>query len=299
MTKTKKEVMEIAEKHQLIINEDTLVFDESGLDFLAVFATDNEGVDWVLRIPRREDVMARTTVEKKALDVVNQYVSFEAPNWLIYTDELIAYKKLKGVPAGTIDKEAQAYVWFIDEKNIPQNFHETLGKALVSIHSIPVEKAEEAGISIENPDQIRQTMKDRMHAVKEKFGVGENLWNRWQKWLENDEMWPKKTGFIHGEVHAGHILVDNDANVTGLIDWTESKIADMSADFVAYYRIFGEQGLDTLIAAYKKAGGYSWPKMKEHIIELDASFPVDIAEYALISGMPEMEEMAKQSLELD
>ncbi len=46
------------------------------------------------------------------------------------------------------------------------------------------------------------------------------LWYRWQTWL-NDR--PKEAGFIHGEVHAGHILIDKDAKVTGLIDWTEAK----------------------------------------------------------------------------
>ncbi len=36
--------------------------------------------------------------------------------------------------------------------------------------------------------------------------------------------------------------------------------------------------------------------MKEHIIELVAAYPVDIAEFALISGSDEYEVMAKQAL---
>ncbi|AKL96074.1 hypothetical protein CACET_c26290 [Clostridium aceticum] len=40
------------------------------------------------------------------------------------------------------------------------------------------------------------------------------------------------------------------------------------------------------------------PKMKEHIIELVAAYPVDIAEFAITSGLEEYEQMAKQTLEV-
>ncbi|GAY78247.1 macrolide 2'-phosphotransferase [Sporolactobacillus inulinus] len=295
MSKTKKEVLEIAEKHGLQLIEDSFIFNESGLDFQVVFAKDQEGKEWVLRIPRRTDVFPRTKVEKIALDLINKYAGFEAPDWEIYTEELIAYKKLHGVPAGTIDPEAKRYVFEIDENNIPNCFYQTLGKVLATLHSIPKEKASEAGVIVRTPEEVKQIMKNRIDAVKEKFGVGEVLWSRWQTWLNNEEMWPKETGLIHGDLHPGHILVERSGNVTGLIDWTEAKVADISTDFVGHYRVFGEEGLDTLIKAYKEAGGYHWPKMKEHIIELNAAYPVGIAEFALISGMDEYIQMAKKN----
>ncbi|HWL25373.1 MULTISPECIES: macrolide 2'-phosphotransferase [Bacillales] len=298
MSKTKKEVLEIAEKHGLQLIEDFFVFNESGLDFQVVFAKDQEGKEWVLRIPRRFDVFPRTKAEKTALDLINKYASFEAPDWGIYTEELIAYKKLNGVPAGTIDPEAKRYVFEIDENNIPKCFYQTLGKVLATLHSIPREKASEAGVIVQTPEEVKQIMKNRMDAVKEKFGVGEPLWNRWQTWLNDEEIWPKETGLIHGDLHPGHILVESSGNVTGLIDWTEAKVADISTDFVGHYRVFGEEGLDTLIKAYKEAGGYHWPKMREHIIELNAAYPVGIAEFALISGMDEYIQMANKELGL-
>lgn len=299
MSKNRREVIEIATKYGLNISEDSLVFNESGLDFLVVFSIDQQENEWVLRIPRREDVMPRTKVEKQALDLVNKYsTNFQAPNWNIYTDELIAYKKLEGIPAGTIDHEIQNYVWEIDINNVPKCFHETLGKVLAELHGIPKDKVEEAGLVVHTSEDVRQSMKERMDAVKAKFGVGESLWDRWQTWVNDDELWPKETGFIHGDIHAGHILIDTNANVTGLIDWTEAKITDVSNDFVFHYKAFGEEALESLINAYKEAGGYYWPKMKEHIIELVAAYPVAIAEFALVSGVAEYEQMAKQALEI-
>lgn len=300
MSKDMKQVIEIAKKHNLILKEETMQFNESGLDFQVVFALDESGVDWVLRLPRREDVMPRTRVEKQALDLVNQYVKyFQAPNWIIYTDELIAYKKLDGVPAGTIDHNIGNYVWEIDINNVPPSFHMSLGRVLAELHSIPSDKATEFGLIVQTPEEERKSMKQRMNDVKTKFGVGEKLWNRWQSWVNDDEMWPKKTGLIHGDVHAGHIMIDKEANVTGLIDWTEAKVTDISNDFVFIYKAFGEEGLEALIIAYKEAGGYYWPKMKEHIIELVAAYPVSIAEFAIVSGVEEYVQMAKKALEID
>ena len=300
MSKDMKQVIEIAKKHNLILKEETMQFNESGLDFQVVFAQDESGIDWVLRLPRLEDVMPRTRVEKQALDLVNKYVkSFQVPNWIIYTNELIAYTKLDGVPAGTIDHNIGNYVWEIDINNVPPSFHMSLGRVLAELHSIPNDKATEFGLIVQTPEEARKSMKQRMNNVKTKFGVGEKLWNRWQSWVNDDEMWPKKTGLIHGDVHAGHTMIDKEANVTGLIDWTEAKVTDISNDFVFNYKAFGEEGLEALIIAYKEAGGYYWPKMKEHIIELVAAYPVSIAEFAIVSGVEEYVQMAKKALEID
>ena len=300
MSKDMKQVIEIAKKHNLILKEETMQFNESGLGCQGVVDRHESGVDWVLRLPRREDVMPRTRVEKQALDLVNQYVKyFQAPNWIIYTDELIAYKKLDGVPAGTIDHNIGNYVWEIDINNVPPSFHMSLGRVLAELHSIPSDKATEFGLIVQTPEEARKSMKQRMNDVKTKFGVGEKLWNRWQSWVNDDEMWPKKTGLIHGDVHAGHTMIDKEANVTGLIDWTEAKVTDISNDFVFNYKAFGEEGLEALIIAYKEAGGYYWPKMKEHIIELVAAYPVSIAEFAIVSGVEEYVQMAKKALEID
>lgn len=202
------------------------------------------------------------------------------------------------MPAGTIDHNIGNYVWEIDINNIPESFHKSLGRVLAELHSIPSDKATELGLVVQTPEEVRISMKQRMDDVKAKFGVGENLWNRWQAWINDDEVWPMKTGLIHGDIHADHTMIDKDANVIGLIDWTEAKVTDISNDFVFHYKAFGEEGLEALIFAYKEAGGYYWPKMKEHIIELVAAYPVSIAEFAIVSGVEDYAQMAKEALEV-
>lgn len=296
MTLTKEKVIEIAKDNGLDILADSLTFNESGLDFLVVFAEDAKGEEWVLRFPRREDVMASTQKEKRTLDLVREQLTVEAPNWLIYNDSLIAYNRLTGLPAATVDPEAQAYVWVLDEKNVPTVFNETLAEALVSLHRIDHEEARTAGLPVETPEETRQNMAKRMEKVKEKFHVDPILWQRWQDWLGNDSIWPKQTALVHGDLHAGHILIDEENKVTGFIDWTEAAVGDIAIDFVAHYRTFGEDVLKELIHHYEKAGGYVWPGMAQHVIELTAAYPIAIAEFAVKSGLEEYMEMAKQVL---
>ncbi|MBJ7939580.1 phosphotransferase, partial [Bacillus cereus] len=80
-------------------------------------------------------------------------------------------------------------------------------------------------------------------------------------------------GLIHGDVHAGHTMIDKDANVTGFIDLNEAKVTDVSNYFVFQSRSFWDEALEKLINYYQQAGGIYWPAMKEHVIELNAAYP--------------------------
>jgi macrolide phosphotransferase len=294
--KSQQEVLELAHQSGLTIEEDSIQFNESGLDFQVVLATDADEVRWILRLPRREDVLQSVDREKRMLDLVAPLLSVEVPRWTICTDELIAYRALSGIPVGTIDPEAKAYVWAIDIENLPDQFYTSLARGLASLHQVSIEQVRAAELPIKTAEEIRSDMKHRMAAVGNEFGVGQALWERWQSWLHNDDMWMQKTVLTHGELHAGHILTNSQAQVTGFIDWTEASVADSATDFVAYYHTFGQEALSKLISAYAEAGGHTWSRMAEHVIELNATSAIGVAEFAIRSGLDEYRQMAMQLL---
>ncbi|WP_029329051.1 macrolide 2'-phosphotransferase [Lentibacillus jeotgali] len=292
----KQEIKKFAKDQGLDVVEGTMKINDSGLDFQVAHVEDKEGLKWILRIPRRQDSMAKANQEKHVLDVVNHYTRIQAPDWRIFTNELIAYKQLDGVPAGTTDPEIQNYVWSFDIENSPAAYHQSLGRILADLHQVPIGHLKGSGIAIYNASEARETMKSRMQKVKDAFGVHQDLWDRWQAWLSNDVLWPNHTGLSHGDVHPGHIIINQECEVTGLIDWTEVAVTDISRDFTAHYLLFGEDGLEELVSAYENAGGKTWSHMKEHIIELQATHAIDVAEFAQSSGLIEMKDMAKQML---
>ena len=177
--KSQQEVLELAHHNGLNIQEDSLQFNESGLDFQVVLATDTDGKRWILRIPRREDVLLSIDKEKRVLESIAPLLSVEVPRWTVCTDELIAYRALNGVPVGTIDPVAKAYVWEIDPANVPDRFHTSLAQGMASLHQISVEQVRAAGLTVKTAAEVRAQMKQRMDAVRGKFGVGQALWERW------------------------------------------------------------------------------------------------------------------------
>ena len=216
--KSQQEVLELADKNGLILQENSLQFNESGLDFQVVLATDTDGECWILRLPRREDVLPSIDKEKRTLELVGPLLSVEVPQWTVCTNELIAYRALNGIPTGTIDPEAKAYVWEIDPANVPDQFHQSLALGMVSLHQISIESVRAIGLPVKTAEEVRVEMKQRMDTVRGKFGVAQELWERWQNWLHSDEIWMQETVLTHGDLHAGHILIDRQAQVTGFID---------------------------------------------------------------------------------
>ncbi|GAA0363048.1 macrolide 2'-phosphotransferase [Bacillus horti] len=292
----KQEIIVLAKSKGLDILENKLKINESGLDFQVAHAEDLEGTKWILRIPRRGDSMNKAKQEKHVLDVVNQHTSIQAPSWSIFTKELIAYKQLDGTPAATVNPELQDYEWTFDSQNSPEAYHQTFGQVLADLHQVSIELVKTNGMTIHSAEEARLSMKARMKKVKDTYGVDTSLWERWQSWVSNEAFWPKYTGLSHGDIHPGHILIDSSCRVTGLIDWTEVAVTDVSRDFQGHYLIFGENGLDKALASYENAGGRTWTHMKEHIIELQTTAAISVAEFAESSGLKEMEEMAKKML---
>lgn len=287
-------IKQLAEREGLDILENTLKLNNSGVDFIVGHAEDKNGDNWILRIPRRKQSMRNAMQEKKALDLINRYASFQVPNWSIFSDDIIAYKALSGVPAATIDLEKQGYVWSFDETKVPNEYYHSLGKALAELHSLPQQEFE----SVErlSANNLRVSMKERMDRVKEQYAINPKLWDRWQAWLAEDSLWPNHIGINHGDLHPGHILVDKNNHVTGIIDWTEIAIGDVSVDFLSHLLLFGKDGLTKLIDAYENAGGKTWPGMAKHMEELLTTSAITVAEYADASGLEEMRETAKQML---
>ncbi|QMV41528.1 macrolide 2'-phosphotransferase [Cohnella cholangitidis] len=289
-------ILDLARQNGLNIDPASMELNVSGLDFLTAFGRTADGEAWVIRKPRRPDVVVSAIYERDVLKLVKEHLPVDVPDWKICTPEVIAYPRLNGTPAATINPEAKNYDWAIDPQSPPSVFVKSLAEAMAALHGVDHEAAEEAGIRVKYPREVRRSLTDKMDEIRRIFGVAEALWQRWQAWLADDSYWPPHSALIHGDLHPGHIVLDPEGRVTGLLDWTEAEVADPATDFAIYYAAFGESGLTALLEQYKQAGGKTWPRMKDHIIELMAAYPVLIASFAMKSGLEEYLVMARHAL---
>ncbi|MGF7535874.1 macrolide 2'-phosphotransferase MphK [Bacillus mexicanus] len=290
------EIVGLARSQGLAVRPETAQLNETGMDFQVVFAEDDDCMPWVLRKPRRSDVVERAASEGRTLAFLRANLTADVPDWRIHTPELIAYPMLKGTPAAGIDLEQKQYVWNMNHQPPSDDFVQSLAGILAELHGADQTSAGQSGIEVIMPEDFRQMTAESMADVKNKLGVSSQLWERWQTWINDDAYWPDFSALIHGDLHPPHILINQNERVTGLLDWTEAKVADPAKDFVLYQTIFGEKETARLLEYYDQAGGRIWVKMQEHISEMQAAYPLEIAMLAQQTQQEEHMNMALEAL---
>ncbi|TXK44853.1 phosphotransferase [Pontibacter qinzhouensis] len=292
-------LLALARQHGLALQPDTFTYNETGLDFQVVQARHENDSHWILRIPRRPDVLPRAENERKVLQFLQDKLPVAVPNWQVYHPQLIAYPRLAGTPVANIDMENMCYIWNLDHEHLPEQFIASLGQALAALHAQDAQAAAQAGVKVHQPEQLRENLRAQMLLVQKEIGVAHSLWQQWQNWLSDDSYWPQHTSLVHGDLQAAHILTNESGIVNGFLDWTEAEISDPAIDFVSMLASFGEDITKRLLQAYEKAGGKVWPRMLEHIWQRHAAYGVTIGLFVLESGTDDYLLMARQALGLE
>jgi macrolide phosphotransferase len=286
-------IRECARRHGLDL-VGKLNINELGLDFRVVTASDRDGRSWVLRIPRRGDMIDKIERENRILSLLRPRLPFAVPDWRIVSAELVAYPELPGPTAISVNATTQEVTWNIDEDSAV--FVASLGRALAALHAIPAPEAIEGGLRAATPDEMRERVTHDIALVKSAFAIEANLERRWRAWLDDDASWPQHAVVVHGDLYAGHVLVHPRGEVTGMIDWSEAEFSDPSIDFTSHLLLCGEGGLTRLIESYANAGGRTWDQMARHIAERLTLTPLRYALFALETREPVHLDAAKAQL---
>ena len=276
----KNEIKALASRHDLYITDD-IRFNEMGIDFSVGFAMDFDGKQWVLRIPRRSDMAEQIQRERNILQLAQEHLSIAVPDWQVVSDELIAYPLLHDPPALTFDAETYAITWNMDAQ--APRYITSLAEILVELHRIPIDGLAKKGIKCCTIAKARQELIEQIKLVKQELGIATSLEKRWLQWVNNDLLWPDFTAFVHGDLYAGHVLVDANAVVTGIIDWSEGQGNDLSMDFAGHVAAFGEDSLKKLIIAYERCGGRVWDTLFAQAVERHAASALRYAVFAIMT----------------
>ena len=86
-----EELLALAADHGLDLVPDSLRTEEVGLDFRVAFARARDGQRWVLRIPRRAEVLPRAAIEGRLLALLAPRLDVAVPDWRISTERITAY----------------------------------------------------------------------------------------------------------------------------------------------------------------------------------------------------------------
>ncbi len=286
-------ILKLAQDHGLALQEDMIV-NNLGLDFLVAFATDPDGTRWVLRLPRRKDMERQIGQEKSILNLMRKHLPVAVPDWRIVAPDLIAYPLMEGQPVIRMSPETGDIAWSIDPAC--PDYVVSLAKVLAEIHRIPAQEAETMGLKSSTPEMVRREIMEKIELVGKEMGIPVALDTRWRKWVDDDRYWPGFSAVIHGDLYAGHILVDEKGMITGLIDWSEGQVGDPSVDFAGHSMLFGEASLRELILQYEIAGGKVWDGLFVHTLERQSAASLMYAAFALGIASNEHIEAARKMM---
>ncbi|MCW5835205.1 MAG: macrolide 2'-phosphotransferase [Labilithrix sp.] len=276
-------LVEAARELGLHLTTHAPTFDQTGLDFRVIHGEDERKTRWIVRTPRRADVVEAAHVEARALALVSPRLTVAVPSWRVHSDDVIAYPRLDGTPAVSVD--ANGPTWnVIDPTSLSDTFLDSFAAMLASLQAIDVEEATRAGVPLRTVAKSRDAVAAAMEATREALEPSEALWRRWQRWLSDDALWPTRVALVHGDLHPGHMLLAPDGTLTGVLDWTEAQVTDPSVDLAMFFGCFGADALEDLLIRFARAGGAVWPGLAAHAKERWAALPALGAEWALRTG---------------
>lgn len=247
-------VTELAAHHGLFVTP--IGADNTGWDFEVVHAVDDAGVRWVLRVPRRPEVVERLPTEHRLLELVRPRLPIEVPRWEVCGHELIAYRRLAGEPLVDEDPVVLTSPPRLDA--VPEYF-DTLGAVLAELHSIPLDEVVALDIPNREADRLRAELLAELEEAESRLTVPRETSRSWRDWLGRTSNWRRASRLTHGDPHPAHTLVDGTGRLRGLLDWADAAIADPAVDFMHCRFAFGREGLRRLLDGYARSGGRPSP----------------------------------------
>lgn len=274
------EIIRLAAEHDLEVDPDSLQVTDIGLDFRVAIVSVGGGERWVLRIPRRPDVLDRADTEGRLLSMIGPKLTVAVPDWQVHSRTLIAYPLLPGEPALTLAADLTPQ-WHVDMAST--TFSATLGEFIAQLHSIDTEQARTTGIDHHEPPEVRAQWTRDIDRVAEAFDVAPALLERWRAWVAEDSYWPDFSVLTHGEIYPAHTLVDGE-RVTAVLDWTTAAVSDPVRDLQFQHSASPPEAFEVLLDHYVRGGGRVWPRLAEHCAEMFATSPLGYGLYALETG---------------
>ena len=256
-------------------------FGGDGWDYDTVIGFDEFGRRWIVRVARRPDVAPLLIKENAILNVLDR----ERIHLLIPNPEI--HGMLKGLPA--------AGYQFIDafpstEEDIFNNAA-GLARALVAIHSTPIEKFEE---HLDTTTWKARTL-EQLSVTESVVTWPERVLKQWKILLSMDELWSDPHVLCHGDLGPPHLL-SREGTLVGIIDFSDLQFAPAAIDFGDLLTAFGAKVLNRVLMEYCAQSNANFDIVWAGAYAYQSLGPLFTAYHGITSNQSEFVESALRSL---
>ncbi len=220
----------------------------SGGDFDVAVVIDAARRRWVVRAPRHAAAGASLEAEivllgAIALEVDGGRLPFDVPRPegfapLPEGGRMVLYRE---VPGDSLQLES------LDPG---PGLSAALGRAIAAVHEMPVRVVEDSGLPVYDAAAYRERRLAEVDEAARTGRVPATLLRRWEERLEDVAMWRFQPTVVHGGLTTEHVLTDGET-VTGILDWTEAKVADPADDLSWLLVAAPQDAVDSIMEAYQ------------------------------------------------
>ena len=222
----------------------------SGWEFDAFLTSDG----WVFRFPRRIDsatlFQSEARVHRLVLDSLPSHIRIPRVELTgcptnAFPYEFAAHRFIQGAPASATGTQ------------LLPTLASQIGTFLGALHSIPVERARAAGVSVPavNDEGGRKWLEHGIEVLRRLRGLDPAI-DRGLSWLEKAPpiaRWNGSLQLVHQDLSPDHVLVNEaTGEITGVLDWTDTILGDAARDLVFLVTWQGWDFLEKVLAAYPR-----------------------------------------------
>lgn len=244
---------------------------------------------YVFRFPKRETGAECLQNEIRILPrvAVRLSVPVSAPRWIgtptpEFAWPFAGYELIAGQP--------------VCDVSIPDNaaseFARSLARFLKTLHSISVEEAREFDAPAD--EWRRLDVAYRCDFARERLQQAEKLGSisntsAWQSRLDEIEAASpivEPQSFVHGDLYSKHVLIDDDFQLTGMIDWGDVHIGHPAVDLAAFWNTVPAAGRNAFLEEYGPIDEATWQLAQLRVIYHSIAtllFAIEINDQALAS----------------
>lgn len=220
-------------------------------DFDSALLTGRDGRHWIIRLPRNERAEAEQSADLVALRALSGGIRSRLP---------FAVSAFVGqVPVSGTRAIVYEFVYgnkaHLDQLTAGSDgLAASIGRSVAAIHSLPTSFVADAGLPVLSSIEALRSAVSVMDRAAATGLVPAQLLGRWERAMEDSNLWQFQPTVINGSLGAESFLTADDA-VTGLLGWHELRVGDPARDLAWLLAAQNPDAVDAAMDAYHHARG--------------------------------------------
>lgn len=217
-------------------------------DFATGGATDSQGRHWIVKLPLHQVAGAALEAEAALAPGLIDAISHGHLSFDVVRPR--AFATVRGGGRAMVYREP--YGKFLPIEEIDANAARSIGRALGELHELDPQVYGAAGVPVYDARAWRDRIATELEEVSLTRKVPTALLARWDRWLDDDELWQINSVPVHGDLDEDHVLWAN-GQISAMIGFGEAHVGDPAEDFVWLANSLDDDLFDTVTESYAMA----------------------------------------------